>query len=115
MKYLLILILLTSLLFSGEYLDCDQQRLIVQKSMYKKEHLLVKNISGDTFRLYFPTIILFKDKIEKYWKNKNVRFAYMNNCIGCFHRNGVLLKHMSNRHPNKFQWFIDQEKDAGYH
>ena len=64
----------------------------------------------------FPLIkdAIFKDKIEKYWKDKNVRFAYMNNCIGCFHRNEVLLKHMSNRHPNKFQWFIDQEKDAGY-
>ena len=64
----------------------------------------------------FPLIkdIIFKDKIEKYWKDKNVRFAYMNNCIGCFHRNEVLLKHMSNKHPNKFQWFIDQEKDAGY-
>jgi len=64
----------------------------------------------------FPLIkdAIFKDKIEKYWKNKNVRFAYMNNCIGCFHRNEVLLKHMSNKHPNKFQWFIDQEKDAGY-
>ena len=64
----------------------------------------------------FPLIkdAIFKDKIEKYWKDKNVRFAYMNNCIGCFHRNEVLLKHMSNKHPNKFQWFIDQEKDAGY-
>jgi hypothetical protein len=64
----------------------------------------------------FPLIkdAIFNDKIEKYWKDKNVRFAYMNNCIGCFHRNEVLLKHMSNKHPNKFQWFIDQEKDAGY-
>ena len=64
----------------------------------------------------FPLIkdAIFKDKIEKYWKDKNVRFAYMNNCIGCFHRNEVLLKHISNKHPNKFQWFIDQEKDAGY-
>jgi len=42
-------------------------------------------------------------------QNKNVRFAYMNNCIGCFHRSPVLLKHMSEKHPNKFDWFINQE------
>ena len=62
----------------------------------------------------FPLIkdSIFKDKIEKYWKDKNVRFAYMNNCIGCFHRNEVLLKHMSVRHPNKFNWFIEKEKKA---
>jgi hypothetical protein len=38
----------------------------------------------------------------------------MNNCIGCFHRNPVLLKLMSDKHPEKFQWFIDQENTAGY-
>ena len=64
----------------------------------------------------FPLIDdnIYKDKIDSYWKNKPVRFAYMNNCVGCFHRNPVLLKHMSERHPNKFQWFIDQETDTGY-
>jgi len=53
----------------------------------------------------------FKDSIENYWKDKNVRFAYLNNCIGCFHRSPVLLKYMSDKHPNKFQWFIDAEKN----
>ena len=64
----------------------------------------------------FPLINdnIYKDQIENYWKNKNVRFAYMNNCIGCFHRNPVLLKLMSDKHPNKFQWFINQETAAGY-
>ena len=38
--------------------------------------------------------------------------GYYNNCVGCFHRNPVLLKHLSNKHPNKFQWFIDAEKDS---
>ena len=38
----------------------------------------------------------------------------MNNCVGCFHRNEVLLKHMSKRHPNKYQWFINAEKNTGY-
>ena len=64
----------------------------------------------------FPLIEdnIFKDKVEKYWSNKNVRFAYMNNCVGCFHRNPVLLKLMSDKHPNKFQWFIDAEQETGY-
>jgi len=59
----------------------------------------------------FPLIDenIFKDKVEKYWQNKPVRFAYMNNCIGCFHRNEVLLKFMSELHPNKFNWFIEAE------
>lgn len=63
----------------------------------------------------FPLIEdrIFKDKIEEYWKDKPVRFAYMNNCVGCFHRNAALLKHMSIKEPNKFQWFIDQEAKSG--
>ena len=45
----------------------------------------------------------FKDSIENYWQDKNVRFAYLNNCVGCFHRSPVLLKHISDKHPNKFE------------
>jgi len=61
----------------------------------------------------FPLIDnpIYKDNVEMYWKDKPVRFAYMNNCVGCFHRNPVLLKHLSNTNENKFQWFIDAEKD----
>jgi hypothetical protein len=64
----------------------------------------------------FPLIQdnIYKDTIENFWKDKPVRFAYMNNCVGCFHRNEVLLKLMSDKHPNKFQWFVDAEKDSGY-
>ena len=45
----------------------------------------------------FPLIEtpIYKDNVEVFWEDKNVRFAYMNNCIGCFHRNPMLLKHMS--------------------
>lgn len=62
-------------------------------------------------KVTFPLIDagLFKDSIEEYWKDKPVRFAYMNNCVGCFHRNELLLKHMSVREPNKFDWFARQE------
>jgi hypothetical protein len=62
----------------------------------------------------FPLIEdqIFKDRIVEFWKDKPVKFAYMNNCVGCFHRNPVVLKHMSDRHENKFNWFIDREKEA---
>ena len=62
----------------------------------------------------FPLIKdnIYKDTIEKYWKDKPVRFAYMNNCIGCFHRTPVLLKHMSDKHAKKYQWFVDAEQDG---
>jgi hypothetical protein len=63
----------------------------------------------------FPLIEdgIYKDQIEEFWKDKPVRFAYMNNCVGCFHRNEVLLNHMSNRHPEKFKWFIEAEQKSG--
>jgi len=62
----------------------------------------------------FPLIkdAIFKDNIEEFWKDKPVRFAVHNNCIGCFHREIHFLKYMSNKHPNKFQWFVDREKES---
>lgn len=57
---------------------------------------------------------IYKDNIIEYWKDKPVRFAYMNNCIGCFHRNEALLNLMSKMHPNKYEWFCKQEKETGY-
>jgi len=63
----------------------------------------------------FPLIDdgIFKDSIEIYWQDKSVRFAEMNNCVGCFHRTPMLLKHMSNIEPEKFDWFVKQEQ-SGY-
>lgn len=62
----------------------------------------------------FPLIEdgLFKDTIEEYWKDKPVRFAYMNNCVGCFHRSQIFLKHMSNKAPKQFEWFAKQEREV---
>lgn len=60
----------------------------------------------------FPLIedVIFKDKIVNYWDKKPVKFAKKNNCVGCFHRNEILLKKMFDEFPNKMQWFSDQEK-----
>jgi len=62
----------------------------------------------------FPLITdgIYKDNVENYWKDKNVRFAKFNNCVGCFHRNPILLKHMSNLQPNKFDWFVEQDEKS---
>lgn len=57
---------------------------------------------------------IFKDNIIEFWKDKPVRFAYMNNCIGCFHRNEILLNLMSRMHPAKYNWFCKQEMNTGY-
>ena len=44
----------------------------------------------------FPLIKdnIYKDGIEKYWEDKPVRFAWMNNCVGCFHKENLLLSKM---------------------
>ena len=63
----------------------------------------------------FPLITdnVLKDEIERYWLEKSVRFAYMNNCVGCFHRNEILLNYLSKKQPIKFEWFAKQERDTG--
>tara|TARA_Y100000361_G_scaffold69359_1_gene61224 strand:- start:1701 stop:2546 length:846 start_codon:yes stop_codon:yes gene_type:complete len=53
---------------------------------------------------------IYKDHIEQYWIDKPVRFAWMNNCVGCFHKNPLLIRKMWDKHPNKIQWFADQER-----
>jgi hypothetical protein len=62
----------------------------------------------------FPLIAdgIFKDNIDAYWKDKGVRFAWMNNCVGCFHKNPLLLKKMFEKHPNKLEWFAKRERES---
>lgn len=63
----------------------------------------------------FPLIKenIYKDNIESFWKEKPVRFAYMNNCVGCWWRSPLLLKKMADKHPSKMQWFANMEETAG--
>jgi hypothetical protein len=60
----------------------------------------------------FPLIKdnIYKDQINKYWKNKPVRFAWLNNCVGCFHKNPLLIKKMWDKHPDKLNWFASKER-----
>jgi len=62
----------------------------------------------------FPLIkdAIFKDDIEKYWKDKPVRFAWMNNCVGCMHKDPHLLNKMAVKHPNKLEWFASKERES---
>ena len=53
---------------------------------------------------------IFKDNIKEYWKDKPVKFAWMNNCVGCFHNNPLLLRKKFDLYPNKMNWFVEQEE-----
>ena len=65
-------------------------------------------------RPVFPMIEnnVHRDRVVQFWKNKPVRFAERNNCVGCFHRNPILLRQMFDKHPQKMQWFADNEKGS---
>jgi len=50
-----------------------------------------------------------RDRVVEFWKGKPVRFAERNNCVGCFHRNPILLNLMFQKFPEKMEWFREQE------
>ena len=66
-------------------------------------------------KVSFPLIKdgIFKDNIEQFWKDKPVRFAKHNNCVGCFNQNPILLNIRGNDNTTdsrkKFDWFMMQE------
>jgi len=95
---------------------CEEDGFIYHKFIVGKRGTLNKWENFKYQKPIFPLIedAIYKDHVEAFWQDKPVRFAYMNNCIGCFHRNPILLKHMSKRHPEKYQWFINQELEVGY-
>lgn len=59
----------------------------------------------------FPLIedAVYKWQIENYWEGRPVRFAAFNNCVGCFHRNPILLRKMYDWQASKMSWFEQQE------
>lgn len=62
----------------------------------------------------FPMIEdgIHRDHVVEFWKDKPVRFAERNNCVGCFHRNPLLLRQMFDKHPEKMEWFLENEAQA---
>jgi len=89
----------------------------------EQPHIIGKHKNGNNKwtktewqRSQFPLIKdkIFKDDIESYWQDKPVRFAWMNNCVGCFHKNPILLKKMAEKHPDKLEWFASQERNRTF-
>ena len=90
------------------------------KGLLVQKHIVGKHKNGNNRwektewqKPQFPLIeaAIYKDNIDSFWKDKPVRFAWMNNCVGCFHKNPILLKKMSEKHPAKIEWFADKERD----
>ena len=54
-----------------------------------------------------------RDRIVKYWEDILVPFAKQNNCVGCFHRNPLVLRKKFDDHPEKMEWFKSQEVKHG--
>lgn len=63
----------------------------------------------------FPLIDenITKDIIYNYWEDKNVRFAYRNNCVGCVNRQPLMISHMATKELNKVEWFNKMEIETG--
>ena len=63
----------------------------------------------------FPMIEdeVHRDKVVEFWKGKPVRFAERNYCVGCFHRNPLLLRTMFDKYPEKMEWFASKERVEG--
>jgi len=64
----------------------------------------------------FPLIEgnVLRDTVVAFWDGKPVRFAEINNCVGCFHRSPLVLCQQFQKHPNKMQWFKEKEKVEKY-
>jgi hypothetical protein len=66
-------------------------------------------------KVTFPLIEnnIQKDIIYNYWNDKNVRFAYRNNCVGCVNRQPLMISHMASKDLDKVKWFEKQEAITG--
>ena len=94
---------------------CLEQKYISGKTKNgKRNKWAVAEWQKPTFPLISLENPINKREIEKYWKNETVRFAKLNNCVGCFHRSVPLLKKMWQTHENKMQFFSDLEKNRIY-
>lgn len=55
---------------------------------------------------------IYRVDVNNFMKDKPIRFAEMNNCVGCHWRPEPLLNLMSQKRPPKYNWFIKQEKNG---
>lgn len=96
---------------------CNENGLLEQK------HIIGKHTNGNNKwkstawqKPVFPMVEnrIYRDAVVEFWKDKPVRFAPRNNCVGCFHRNPLLLRTMFDTFPNKMEWFASKEKNRKY-
>jgi len=99
---------------------CNENGLVEQKATFEKweegPHKGKNRWEAvPWFAPEFPLVEngVLKWEIENYWEGKDVRFARLNNCAGCFHRNKVLLRKQWDRHPEKMEWFASKERVEG--
>ena len=102
----------------NNHLDkCNEEGLLEQK------HIIGKHPNGNNKwtttpwqQPIFPMVDnrVYRDEVVEFWKDKPVRFAPRNNCVGCFHRNPLLLRTMFDEFPNKMEWFASKEKNRKY-
>lgn len=52
--------------------------------------------------------------VSKFWENKMVDFQEDSNCIGCFWKDVQQLRKNWDNHPNKMEWFAEQERNSKY-
>ena len=94
---------------------CNEDGLDIYKATFEK-HPDGRNkwIDVPYRKPSFPLIQdnIRKDQVEEFWKDKPVRFAWMNNCVGCFHKTPLLLRKMFDKHPNKLEWFAKRERES---
>lgn len=62
----------------------------------------------------FPMIEdgILKHHVQNYWSDKPVRFAPINGCVGCIHKQPLLLRLEYDNHPETMNWFEKIEKDG---
>jgi hypothetical protein len=92
---------------------CDKNGVQHQKGTFSKNKNGTNHWETIPYRIpEFPLVKdnIYKDNIEEFWKDKKVRFAYANNCVGCFHRNPIFLKHISTKAEKQYDWFVKQEQ-----
>jgi hypothetical protein len=96
-------------------LKCDKDGIEYDKFITGKSTVYNK-WSRLPFRVpKFPLIEdnIYKDNVEKFWSSRPVRFASLNNCVGCFHRSFALLRKMKDWQPDKMKWFAEMEAITG--
>jgi hypothetical protein len=53
-------------------------------------------------------------QVRNFWQNKNIDFQEDSNCVGCFWKDTQQLRKNWDEHPNKMEWFSEQERISKY-